>query len=86
MTHDDCLILFQDNGGSPVTNYIVEKQDVKTGEWTPVSSFVRATECEVSGLDEGKKYRFRVKAVNENGASEPLEMENTVTAENPVGK
>lgn len=69
-----------------MTQYVVEKQDMKTGEWTPVSSFVRATECEVGGLDEGKRYNFRVKAVNENGVSEPLETESSITAENPISK
>lgn len=64
----------------------MEKQDATTGEWKPVSSYVRGTEFEVPNLDEGKRYKFRVKAVNENGQSEPLETESTITAENPVGE
>lgn len=31
----------------------------------------------------GKKYKFRVKAVNKEGESEPLECENAVEAKNP---
>ncbi|KAF8572507.1 hypothetical protein P879_00960 [Paragonimus westermani] len=72
-----------DNGGCPITNYVVEKLDKKLGEWVPVSRFVRATEYEVTGLDEGSQYKFRVRAENELGVSEPLEAERTITAENP---
>ena len=64
---------------------MVEKQDAVTGEWIPVSSYVRGTEFNVPNLDEGKRYKFRVKAVNESGASEPLESDAPITAENPVG-
>ncbi|VDL60884.1 unnamed protein product, partial [Hymenolepis diminuta] len=87
VTADGCTLKWKppkDNGGSPVTNYVVEKQDATTGEWTPVSSYVRGTEFDVPSLDEGKRYNFRVKAVNENGQSEPLESETPITAENPV--
>lgn len=64
----------------------MEKQDLQTGEWSPVSSYVRGTEFDVPNLDEGKRYNFRVKAVNENGASEPLESQTPITATNPVGR
>ncbi|CAH8497134.1 unnamed protein product [Schistosoma turkestanicum] len=69
--------------GCPVTHYVVEKQDQSTGEWTPVSKFVRGTEYDVLGLDEGKKHKFRVRAANEFGLSEPLELDHTITTENP---
>jgi hypothetical protein len=41
------------------------------------------TSLVVEGLAEGKKYKFRVKAVNEEGESEPLEGEEAVEAKNP---
>lgn len=69
-----------------MTNYIVEKQDVATGEWTPVSKFVRQPEYEVTSLDEGKKYKFRVSAVNDYGVSEPLEADRAVTAVDEAGE
>ena len=43
-------------------------------------------EAEVTGLQEGKKYKFRVKAVNKEGESEPLENDELILAKNPYGK
>jgi len=43
-------------------------------------------EMDVKGLQEGKEYHFRVKAINEEGESEPLETESTTLAKNPYGK
>lgn len=60
--------------------------DTKTGEWTPVSRFVRQPEYEVTGLEEGNNYKFRVRAENELGVSEPLEAERAIKAENPASK
>ncbi|TPP56261.1 Twitchin [Fasciola gigantica] len=84
---DSCKLSWNppsDNGGSPITNYVVEKMDTKTGEWTPVSRFVRQPEYEVTGLEEGNNYKFRVRAENELGVSEPLEAQRAITAENPA--
>ncbi|GAA49621.1 twitchin, partial [Clonorchis sinensis] len=84
---DSCKLAWNpptDNGGSPVTNYVVEKLDKRTGDWVPVSRFVRGTEYEVTGLEEGNQYKFRVRAENEFGVSEPLEADRAITAENPA--
>ncbi|CAG5133824.1 unnamed protein product, partial [Candidula unifasciata] len=63
----------KEDGGSSVSNYIVEKQDKATGRWEPVSKFVRGTKYEVLGLTPGHAYNFRVSAENEHGVGEPLE-------------
>ena len=76
----------QSDGGSPITNYIVEKKDLKSGEWKPCSKFVRGTTYEVLNLDEGHEYLFRVKAENEFGQSEPIETETSVLATHPYSK
>ena len=76
----------QEDGGSPVTNYIVEKQDVKTGKWEPVSKFIRNLNFEVMGLVEGHEYNFRVMAENEFGVSEPLETAMAVAAQYPYSE
>lgn len=41
------------------------------------------TEMDVKGLQEGHAYDFRVKAINDEGESEPLETEGTTIAKNP---
>lgn len=44
------------------------------------------TQCGVPGLKPGRKYKFRVKAVNKEGASEPLLTDKEMTAKDPWGK
>lgn len=52
-----------------------------------LSSSGKSTElfCNVEGLEEHHEYKFRVRAVNAEGESEPLEGLDTVIAENPFG-
>ena len=82
------LLACQDTGGSPITNYVVEKQDVTSGsdKWEPLSRFVRGTDYEVAGLDAGHEYKFRVIAENEVGRGPPLEAEKSVVAKNPFSE
>jgi Fibronectin type III domain. len=39
----------------------------------------------IEGLTPKKKYKFRVKAVNKEGESEPLETDEPILARNPYG-
>lgn len=74
----------EDDGGSPVTAYQVEKLDKASGRWVPVGrTNGRDTELDVKGLQEGHEYKFRVKAINDEGESEPLESEHSIIAKNP---
>lgn len=77
----------RDDGGLPLTGYVVEKMDVTTGRWVP-AGFVdpEKTELDVTGLEPNRKYEFRVKAVNEEGESEPLSTDTPILAKNPYGK
>lgn len=43
-------------------------------------------EMEVTGLEPGHQYKFRVTAVNDEGDSEPLETERATLAKDPFGK
>ena len=76
----------KDNGGTPITNYVVEKFDTKKNEWSKVSSFCRTPEYEVIGLEEGRPYKFRVSAENAQGVSVPLETNIAVAPKNPFCK
>lgn len=75
----------EDDGGTPIDYYEIEKLDPLTGQWLPCA---RSNEPEavVTGLQEGKPYKFRVKAVNKEGESEPLETDKSIIAKNPFGK
>jgi len=72
----------EDDGGVPIDHYEIEKLDPITGQWMPCGTS-KTPEADVTGLQEGKKYKFRVKAVNDEGESEPLETEAYITAKNP---
>lgn len=74
----------EDTGGSDITGYVLEKMDMDTGRWVP------AGECgpdddnfTIKGLTPNKKYKFRVKAKNKEGESEPLETTDAILAKNP---
>lgn len=43
-------------------------------------------EFTVKGLTPGKKYKFRVRAVNKEGESDPLETTDAILAKNPYGE
>ncbi|XP_047491377.1 twitchin-like isoform X5 [Penaeus chinensis] len=73
-----------DDGGKPIQEYLVEKQDPNTGRWVPVGR-TKDMEMDVPGLQEGKEYMFRVKAVNDEGESEPLETDHAILAKDPYG-
>lgn len=68
-----------------VFSFKVEKLDPLTGQWMPCGES-KTPECDVTGLQEGKEYKFRVKAVNKEGESEPLVAEKSIIAKNPYGK
>lgn len=76
----------KDDGGSVITNYIVEKREAKEGEqWHLVSSSVFGTNCRVPNLNESSGYYFRVSAQNQYGVSEPLEIPSVVIIKAPYG-
>lgn len=68
----------ENDGGTPIQKYIVERRDKSEREWTEVG-----TEPAVEGksvytlLDqnvvEGKEYYYRVRAVNKAGPGDPCD-------------
>jgi len=68
-----------------VSHYVVEKKDKKSGVWTPVSRFCRSPSLDVTGLDDGEQYEFRVSAVNDLGQSEPLVTDKPIVAKYQFG-
>merc|ERR1719430_3124896 len=76
-----------DDGGSPVTYYVVEKAQGSGESWMPCGrATAPQTEVQVKGLTQDKDYRLRVIAVNAQGESEPLCCVDSFITENPFQK
>lgn len=92
VTKDSAKLKWQkpeDDGGQEISHYEMEKQEAGTGNWVPCGRTKDAsepTEYKVEGLTPNKKYLFRVKAINKEGPSDPLETTTPILAKNPFGK
>ena len=74
------------DGGSPITNYIVEKRDVRRKGWQTVDTTVKELKYTVTPLNEGSLYVFRVAAENAVGPSEFCELEDSIMAKDTYSK
>lgn len=74
-----------EDGGSEITNYIVDKRETSRPNWAQVSATVPITSCTVEKLIEGHEYQFRICAENKYGVGDPIFTE-PVIAKNPYGK
>ncbi|VDO14621.1 unnamed protein product [Brugia timori] len=74
----------EDDGGEPIAYYEIEKFDEEVGKWIRCTK-VKDTEAYIDDLQKGHTYQFRVKAVNHEGASDPLSTKDSILAKNPYG-
>lgn len=75
----------EDDGGTEITNYIVEKRESGSIAWQLINSSVKRKSFHVSHLTKYMQYTFRVSAENRFGVSKPTESE-TIVAEHPFGE
>uniref|UniRef100_A0A8C5SPX4 Titin n=1 Tax=Laticauda laticaudata TaxID=8630 RepID=A0A8C5SPX4_LATLA len=75
ITKDSMIVCWghpDSDGGSPITNYIVERRDRTGLRWVKCNKrVVTDLRYKVSGLTEGHEYEYRIKAENAAGVSEP---------------
>lgn len=76
------------DGGSPITNYVIEYKPVSGHKWLPANENVKVTDTTftVKDLIEGEEYEFRVAAENKAGPSKPSAPSKTVKAEEEIGE
>jgi hypothetical protein len=67
----------EEDGGSYITNYVIEKLEPDTGKWVKAATS-RSSRCTVENLLPNKQYQFRILAENIFGAGEPSEPTKTV--------
>lgn len=76
----------ENDGGSEVTHYIVEKRETDRKTWATVKSNIDKTTLKVSNLVPGTEYNFRVTAVNEYGPGVPVATQRSYLASDPISK
>uniref|UniRef100_A0A8C3PVP6 Immunoglobulin-like and fibronectin type III domain-containing protein 1 n=1 Tax=Chrysolophus pictus TaxID=9089 RepID=A0A8C3PVP6_CHRPC len=70
----------KDDGGKPVQNYVIEKQQVGRSDWVTLGEIPRScTTFTTSKVEQDMSYYFRVRAVNAEGTSDALESNEVVT-------
>jgi len=72
----------EDDGGTPITSYLVRYMDIDSGEWVTACTTTTPS-ATASGLKPGHLYQFEVSAINKEGQSEPLFTGDPILAENP---
>lgn len=76
----------ENDGGSEVSHYIVERREIDRKTWATVKAEVEKDKIpfKVSGLMPGTEYYFRVTAVNEFGSGVPRVSPTSYLASDPV--
>ncbi|KAI0984835.1 hypothetical protein GJ496_004613 [Pomphorhynchus laevis] len=72
-----------DDGGSTVTNYVIERMDEESGRWVMATDSISTTSFVMKKLLENHNYKFRVAAENLYGRSDYVYTDEFITARDP---
>ena len=76
-----------DDGGAPITNYVIEKQERFSTRWSRVNvEPVTGLSYHITDLMQGEEYTFRVSAQNKAGVGKPSDASKPVIPKPPYGK
>lgn len=77
----------ESDGGSPITNYIIERRDARKNVWINVATIPSSSvDVVASKLIENQSYYFRVAAENEVGIGPFLETAEAVLVKKKISK
>ncbi|XP_061560746.1 immunoglobulin-like and fibronectin type III domain-containing protein 1 [Phycodurus eques] len=66
----------KDDGGSPVLNYIMERQQIGRNTWKKIGEIPGMPFYRDKDVDRGRKYCYRIRALTSEGVSEVMETED----------
>uniref|UniRef100_A0A3Q0QPI1 Immunoglobulin like and fibronectin type III domain containing 1, tandem duplicate 3 n=1 Tax=Amphilophus citrinellus TaxID=61819 RepID=A0A3Q0QPI1_AMPCI len=66
----------KDDGGSPVINYLMERQQVGRNTWKKIGEIPGVPNFRDTEVDRGRKYCYRIRAVTAEGISEVMETDD----------
>lgn len=89
LTIDSCKLNWyfpENDGGSPISNFLVEKREAERKAWTSVSFTASRQNAVVHGLTIGKSYFFRVAAENAIGLGPFVETACELVVKEPISE
>lgn len=66
----------KDNGGSPITGYIMERQQIGRNSWKKLGNVGAEAKYRDTDVDHGRKYCYHIRAETDQGISEMMETDD----------
>uniref|UniRef100_A0A8D0ALQ1 Immunoglobulin like and fibronectin type III domain containing 1, tandem duplicate 3 n=1 Tax=Sander lucioperca TaxID=283035 RepID=A0A8D0ALQ1_SANLU len=66
----------KDNGGSPITDYILERQQIGRNSWKKLGKIGPEAKYRDTDVDHGRKYCYHIRAETDQGISEMMETDD----------
>ncbi len=66
----------KDNGGVPITDYIMERQQIGRNSWKKLGKIGPDAKYRDTDVDHGRKYCYHIRAETDQGISEMMETDD----------